>query len=177
MLRKILYFSFLMGLFNTSAQAEFQETIYTGIQVAQVTYEDDFTGIEAEPSALVLRIGGYLEGGTGIEARLGFGLSGYGDTVNVPGFGDVDFDVENFFGLYGLYHIGWGSNASLYGLLGVTNGEIKISPNPGFITDRETSLSYGIGLNIAKINFEYVHYMHNNDFDWTAISIGYVSKF
>ncbi len=34
-----------MGLFNTSAQAEFQETIYTGIQAAQVTYEDDFTGI------------------------------------------------------------------------------------------------------------------------------------
>ena len=176
MLRKILYFSFLMGLFNTSAQAEFQETIYTGIQVAQVTYKDEPTGIEAEPSALVLRIGGYLEGGMAIQARLGFGLDGYGDTVDVGGV-DVDFDVENFFGLYGLYHIGWGSNASLYGLLGVTNGEIKISPNPGFITDRETSLSYGIGLNIAKINFEIVHYMHNNDFDVGAISIGYVTKF
>jgi len=176
MLRKILYFSFLMGLFNTSAQAEFQETIYTGIQAAQVTYEDDFTGIEGEPSALVLRIGGYLEGGTAIEARLGIGLSGYGDTVDVGGV-DVDFDVENFFGLYGLYHIGWGSNASLYGLLGVTNGEIKISPALGFSTDRETSLSYGIGLNIARLNFEFVHYMHDNDFDVTAISIGYVSKF
>ena len=176
MLRKILYFSFLVGLFNTSAQAEFQETIYTGIQAAQVTYEDDFTGIEGEPTALVLRIGGYLEGGTAIEARLGFGLSGYGDTVNVPGLGDVDFDVENFFGLYGLYHIGWGSNASLYGLLGVTNGEIKIS-DPGFSTDRATSISYGIGLNIARLNFEYVHYIHDNDFDVTAISFGFVSKF
>ncbi len=167
MLRKILYFSFLMGLFNTSAQAEFQETIYTGIQAAQLTYEDDF--IEGEPAALVLRIGGYLEGGTAIEARFGFGLSGYGDTVNT-----VDFDVENFFGLYGLYHIGWGSNASLYGLLGVTNGEIKIST---LSTDRETSLSYGIGLNIARLNFEYVHYFHHNDFDVTAISFGFVSKF
>ena len=176
MLRKILYFSFLMGLFNTSAQAEFQETIYTGIQVSQVTYEDDFTGIEAEPSALVLRIGGYLEGGTAIEARLGFGLDGYGDTVDVGGV-PVDFDVENFFGLYGLYHIGWGSNASLYGLLGVTNGEIKISPALGFITDRESSLSYGIGLNIARFTFEYVNYIHTNDYDVTAISIGYVSKF
>ena len=176
MLRKILYFSFLMGLFNTSAQAEFQETIYTGIQAAQVTYEDDLTGIEGEPAALALRIGGYLEGGTAIEARLGFGLDGYGDTVNLPG-GDVDFDVENFFGIYSLYHIGWGSNASLYGLLGVTNGEIKISPNPGFITDRESSLSYGIGLNIASFTFEYVHYIHTNDYDVTAISFGYVSKF
>lgn len=158
-----------MGLFNTSAQAEFQETIYTGIQAAQLTYEDNLTGIEGKPAALVLRLGGYLEGGTAIEARFGFGLSGYGDTVNT-----VDFDVENFFGLYGLYHIGWGSNASLYGLLGVTNGEIKIST---LSTDRETSLSYGIGLNIARLNFEIVHYFHDNDFDVTAISFGFVSKF
>ena len=169
MLRKILYFSFLMGLFNTGAQAEFKETIYTGIQGAQFTYEDGLTGIEGKPPGLVLRIGGYLEGGTAVEARLGFGLEGYGDTV-----GAVDFDVENFFGLYGLYHIGWGSNASLYGLLGATNGEIKIS---GFSTDRVTSLSYGVGLNIARLNFEYVHYTHDNDFDVTAISFGFVSKF
>ena len=175
MLRKILYFSFLMALFNTSAQAEFRETVYTGIQGAQFTYEDNLTGIEGKPPALVLRLGGYLEGGTAIEARFGFGLNGNGDTVNVPGIGDVDFDVENFFGLYGLYHIGWGSNASFYGLLGVTNGEIKISP--GFDTDRETSFSYGIGLNIARLNFEYVHYFHDNDFDVTAISVGFVSKF
>jgi hypothetical protein len=177
MLRKILYFSFLMGLFNTSVQAELQETIYTGIQAAQFTYEDDSTGIEGEPPALVLRIGGYLDGGTAIEFRFGFGLNGYDDTVNVPGLGDVDFEVENLLGLYGLYHIGWGSNASLYGLLGVTNGKIKVT-GPGFkFDDRETNLSYGIGLNIARLNFEYVHYFHDNDFDVTAISIGFVSKF
>ena len=176
MLRKILYFSFLMGLFNTSAQAQFQETIYTGFQAAQVTYEDDSTGIEGEPSALVLRIGGYLEGGTAVEARIGFGLSGYGDTVDVGGT-DVDFDVENFFGLYGLYHIGWGSNASLYGLLGVTNGEIKITTLGVSTDNRETNLSYGIGLNIARLNFEIVHYFHDKDFDVTAISFGFVSKF
>ena len=176
MLRKILYFSFLMGLFNTSAQAEFRETIYTGIQGAQFTYEDNLTGIEGKPAAPVLRLGGYLEGGTAIEARLGFGLDGYGDTVDVGG-SDVDFDVENFFGLYGLYHIGWGSNASFYGLLGLTHGEIKISPALGFSSGRKTSLSYGIGLNIARLNFEFVHYMHTNDFDVTAISVGFVSKF
>ncbi len=174
MLIKILYFSFLIGLFNTSAQAEFQETIYTGIQAAQFTYEDDF--IEGKPPALVLRIGGYLEGGTAVEARLGFGLEGYSDTANCCG-ADVDFDVENFIGIYGLYHIGWGSNASLYGLLGVTNGEVKLT-SLGVSTDnRETNLSYGIGLNIARFTFEWVHYFHDDNFDVTAISLGYVSKF
>jgi len=167
-----------MGLFNTGAQAEFQETIYTGFQAAQFTYEDEPTGIEGKPAALVLRIGGYLEGGAAIEARLGFGLNGYGDTIDVGGV-DVDFDVENFFGIYSLYHIGWGSNASFYGLVGVTDGEIKIeAPALGLSTDgRETSLSYGIGLNIANFNFEYTHYIHTADYDITAISIGYVSRF
>jgi hypothetical protein len=174
MLRKILYFSFLMGLFNTSAQAEFQETIYTGIQAAQFTYEDDF--IEAKPPAVVFRIGGYLEGGTALEARLGFGLNGYADTVDVGGV-DVDFEIENLFGLYGLHHIGWGSNASLYGLLGFTNGKIKASVPGNSVDSRETNLSYGIGLNIASFTFEYVQYFHDSDFDVTAISIGYVSKF
>ncbi len=135
------------------------------------------TGIEGKPPALVLRIGGYLQGGTAIEARLGFGLEGYGDTVNVSPGVDVDFEVENFFGLYGLYHIGWGSNASLYGLLGVTNGEIKLTTLGVSTDNRETNLSYGIGLNIARLNFEIVHYFHDKDFDVTAISFGFVSKF
>ena len=166
-----------MGLFNTSAQAEFQETIYTGIQGAQFIYEDNLTGIEGKPPALVLRLGGYLEGGTAIEARFGFGLEGYNDTVNVSPGVDVDFDVENFFGLYGLYHIGWGSNASLYGLLGVTNGEVKLTTLGVSTDNRETNLSYGIGLNIARLNFEIVRYFHDDDFDVTAISFGFVSKF
>ena len=168
-----------MGLLNTSAQAELQETIYWGISAAQVTYEDDLTGIEGEPSALAFRIGGYLDGGLAIETRLGFGLDGYGDTVDDGIGNDVNFDVENFFGLYGLYHIGWGSNASLYGLLGVTNGEIKLeAPALGLSSDeRETSLSYGIGLNIANFNFEYTQYIHTADYDVTAISIGFVTKF
>ena len=174
MLRKILYFSFLLGLFNTSAQAEFEETLYMGIQASQLTYEDDF--IEVKPSALVFRFGGYLEEGAAIEARVGIGLNGYGDTVNFSGT-DIDFDVEYLLGLYGLYHIGWGSNASLYGILGITDGKLKASV-PGLSVDGSTTnLSYGIGLNLKSFNFEYIHYFHDNDFDVTAISFGYVSKF
>jgi hypothetical protein len=166
MLRKILYFSLLLSLFNTNALA--LETIYTGLQASQFNYEGDF--IEGEPAALTFRLGGYLDKGTAIEARFGFGLEGYDDTVS-----GVSFEVEPFLGLYGLYHIGWGSNASFYGILGFTNGEIKLSTAT---TDtRETNVSYGVGLNIANFNFEYIQYFHDDLYDVTAISFGYVSQF
>ena len=166
MLKKILFFGFILGLFNTNALA--LETIYTGLQVSQFTYEDNF--VEGEPAAVALRLGGYLDEGTAIEARFGFGLQGYGDTAS-----GVEFDVEPFLGLYGLYHIGWGSNASVYGILGVTNGEVKLSTAT---TDtRATNISYGLGLNIANFNFEIIQYFHDELFDVTAISFGFVSAF
>lgn len=178
MLRKILIFGFLLGLYNTGAQAAITETVYTGIQVMQATfdYDDGIDEIEGKPSALAFRIGGYLDQGAAIEFRLGTGLKGYGDTTNYLG-ADVDFEVEAFLGLYSLYHIGWGSNASFYGLLGLTNGEVTLSALGLTTDDRETNVSYGIGLNIAGFNFEFTKYFHNKDYDVTAISFGYVSKF
>ncbi len=166
MLKKILFLSFILSLFNTNALA--LETIYTGLQVSQFTYEDDF--VEGKPAALTFRLGGYLDNRTAIEARFGFGLQGYGDTAS-----GVEFDVEPFLGLYGLYHIGWGSNASLYGILGITNGKVELSTAT---TDtRATNLSYGVGLNIANFNFEIIQYFHDELFDVTAISFGFVTGF
>ena len=168
MLKKILFISFLLGLYSTNALS--LETIYTGLQGSQFTYEEDF--IEGKPSALTLRLGGYLDEGTAIETRFGFGLQGYGDTV-----GTTDFEVEAFLGLYGLYHIGWGSNASFYGLLGFTNGEVKLTTLGVSSDNRQTNVSYGVGLNIARFNFEIVRYFHDDLYDVTAISFGFVSGF
>jgi outer membrane immunogenic protein len=174
MLRKILYLSFLLGLYNTSAQAAFEETIYTGLQFGQFTYEDDF--VEGNPSALIFRVGGYLAEGTAIEARFGTGFSGYGDSETFSGV-EVDFDVEPMLGLYGLYHIGWGSNASVYGLAGLTVGEVQLSALGASTDTRGTHLSIGIGLNIAGLNFEFTQYFHDKNFDVTALSFGFVTNF
>lgn len=174
MLRKILYLSFLLGLYNTSAQAAFEETIYTGLQVGQFTYEDDF--IEGSPGGMVFRIGGYLDEGTAIEARFGTGFGGYGNSETFSGV-EFDFDVEPMLGLYGLYHIGWGSNASVYGLAGLTVGEVQVSALGLSSDDRGTHLSVGVGLNIAGLNFEFTQYFHDKNFDVTAISFGFVTSF
>jgi hypothetical protein len=175
MFRKIIYFGVLLSLFSTNVQAEKTgRSIYMGIQATQTTYEDDF--IEVEPGALVLRIGEYVEDGAAVEARVGFGMNGMEDTLNNGGF-VYNYDVESIMGLYGLYHLGAGSSASVYGILGLTRAEIKEFSFFGRASLEETSLSAGIGLNFAGFNFEYMHYLFDSNFEFTAISAGYVSKF
>lgn len=175
MFRKILYFGVLLSLFNTNVQAEqIGRSIYMGIQAAQTTLEDDF--IEVEPGALVLRIGEHVEEGAAVEARVGFSMNGLEDTFNNGGF-VYYYDVESIMGLYGLYHLGIGSTASVYGILGLTRVDIKEFSFFGRASLEETSLSAGIGLNLAGLNFEYMHYLFDSNYDFTAISVGYVSKF
>lgn len=177
MFRKILYITLLLGLSNTIVLAE--ESIYVGVQASQFTFDNDF--IEVDPGALVLRFGGSIDGGAGIEVRAGLGMNGLQDEISAGGF-DFEYEVESMLGLYGLYHVGWGSNASLYGIFGFTQVEIKESVFfSGLFSGRasadENSLSAGIGLNIASFNFEFMHYISDPDFDITALSFGYVSSF
>lgn len=177
MFRKILYITLLLGLSNTIVFAE--ESLYVGIQASQVTLDDGFT--ELEPAAMILRFGGVIDAGAGIEVRAGLGLNGLQDEIE---FGGVDFEsnLESLLGLYGVYNIGWGSNASFYGIAGFTDAKIKLAAYSGGLligraSIQESSLSAGIGLNVAGFNFEFMHYVTDPDYDITALSFGYVSSF
>lgn len=175
MLRKIFCFGLLVGLFNFNVQAaDFEETLYGGVQAAKTTYEDD--GFEVEPGALIFRAGGYLEKGAAMEVRLGVAIAGLEDELSDGGV-DFDYRVESLLGLYGLYHVGWGSDASLYGIAGLTRTHIKQSSVSGRVSLHDTSLSAGIGVNFGGFNVEYIQYLFHKDYDFTAISFGYVSGF
>ncbi len=172
MFKKILYLALLLGLSNTSVLAE--ERIYVGIQGSEFNLEDD--SLDVKPGALVLRFGGYIDEGAAIEVRAGLGMNGLEDTNNVSG-SVFEYNVESVLGIYGLYHVGWGSDASAYGIFGFTEAEIKEFSISGRQSAQQSSLSAGIGLNIAGFNFEFMHYITDPDFDITAISFGYVSSF
>ena len=131
-------------------------------------------------------MGGYLdkEERLGIEVRAGLGLAEFSDReiVDVDVLGvlvpvPVDYNVDALLGLYGVYHMGWGTDASLYGVLGITQAGLSAS-GVGVSDDfSNTRLSYGIGFNVVGLNLEYMHYLHDRDYDVTAISIGYVASF
>ena len=69
------------------------------------------------------------------------------------------------------------SDASFYGVIGFSQGEIEGSAFGITVSEDESGLSYGFGVNIKSFNIEYMSYLDEDDFDATAISLGYVTQF
>jgi len=146
---------------------------YVGLQYSQVTYdEDDFD--DAEPTALVGKIGQFINESAAIEGRLGYGISD--DEIDVGPF-DVEIEINYLVGVYGVFHTDTDAKATFYGLVGVTKGELEASAFGESFEEDDTGLSYGLGVNIGFFNLEYMSYLDEDDYSVTAISAGFVTEF
>lgn len=158
---------------------------YAGAQYTMLTYAEP--GIEMEPSALVGRFGHYLTDNFSIEARLGFGIGDDTTTFTVydPFFGyvdvDVSLDLDTLFGVYAVGHLPLGNKASVYGLIGFTQGELTATASAlgdsVSLSADESDLSYGIGAEFqltdtATLNAEYTSFIDKEFFEVTGISLG-----
>jgi len=170
---KTLPLSLALAGLATPALALEQGDTYIGGGFGMVTYEED--GIEdAEPTALIGRLGYGLFDNIAIEGRLGFGLSD--DTVNVLGV-DVDLDIDQIAGVYGVGHLPLSEQFSLYGLAGFTYGEASASAFGLSFDDDDTDFSYGIG---ASVDFtdnvsgyaEWIQYFDESTYEISAITLG-----
>ncbi len=151
---------------------------YVGIQYAISTYSEDGISEDLNPTALIGRLGTKISDNFSIEARAGIGLQD--DTVNVSGI-DATLDIDSLLGVYGIGHISVNESTSVYGLLGITRAEASVSlpdyPSFGSVSNDETGLSYGVGVDIGvsndvALNIEYAQYLSKSDFDVSALSFG-----
>jgi outer membrane immunogenic protein len=153
--------------------AEEKDTNYWGAQYALVTYDESGFD-EAEPTALVLRLGRFVTENISIEGRLGFGLED--DEVDVGPF-DVEIEVDKVYGIYGVFHTSGSDDTNVYGVLGFTKGELEATALGATFEGDDSGLSYGIGANFRGFNIEYMSYLDEDDYDVTAISLGYRRMF
>ena len=172
-MKSILLVVVLVFSYSSVSIAASEGDTYGGLQYALVTYDED--GIdEVEPTALVGRFGKFVSENVAIEGRLGFGLSD--DSVDVGPF-DVDVEVEYLFGFYGVFHTNSNSDTSVYGVLGFTQGELEGSAMGITVSEDDSGLSYGFGINIKSFTIEYMSYIDEDDYDVTAISLGFATEF
>ena len=167
--------AFLIG---SPAYGAGQGTSYIGVQYAVVTYDEEDFG-DFEPTALIGKIGHFLNDNVAIEGRIGFGLDEDEDEVDFGFLGsvDVEIEVENLFGIYAAIHSSSTSDTSFYGILGFSQGELEASALGIDVSEDESGFSYGVGLNIHKFNIEYMSNLDEDDFEVTAISLGFVTGF
>ena len=173
---------FLIGIALLIATPAFaaggQGTNYVGLQYALVTYDEEGFD-DVEPTALVGRLGHFVTDNVAVEGRIGFGLQD--DEVEVDlgflGTVDVEVEIEHIFGIYAAIHSSSTSDIAVYGILGYSQGEVEASALGVEASEDESGFSYGFGLNIKKFNIEYMSYLDEDDFEVTAISLGFVHQF
>ena len=171
-MKQILLFIALISVYSPHAPAANVEQRYVGLQYSLVTYDEDQD--EAEPTALVVRYGQFLNDWFAIEGRIGFGLED--DTMEVGSL-DIDVEVENIIGVYGVFQTGSISVVSLYAIVGYTQIDLEGSANGIEVDENASGLSYGLGVNIGSFSIEYMDYIEDHYYDVTAISLGYIYRF
>ena len=153
-------------------------TSYGGFNFSQLTSDADGISEDANPTALIGRLGYFFADQFAIEGRLGTGLSD--DTVRVEGFGvvtDVDLELDHLFGAYLVGHLPLGQAASVYGMLGFTNAKATASTQGFSVTASDSGLSYGFGADVYAserfgLNLEYTQYLDEIGYDVSALSVG-----
>jgi len=185
----------LVGLFNSAIANDSNN--YWGIQYNAVDYDDEL-GLTMKPTALVVRMGTFINDYLAVEGRIGFGFSddeAIIDTGTDSVLGDysasLGLDIESLFGFYVLGVMPVSSDFDLYGLIGVSSIDFGLTANLnttnlGSIsaTDSETEngLSYGVGTSIgmgenSSLNLEYMSYLDKSDYTLNSINVGFLFNF
>jgi hypothetical protein len=106
-----------------------------------------------------------------------FGVESPGYIRSVKSGVDVDLNVDQLYGTYGVFQARSDSNASTYLAVGFTLDEFT-GDNPDITDDRKgMGLSYGFGVTQKSFKLEYMMYMDENNLDISTIGFGLVSEF
>lgn len=166
----------LMPFLANSAPLQ-QGTSYAGVNYALLNYsEDGFP--DAEPTALVGKLGYYMVDQIAVEGRLGIGMTDDTITVDVDdGPVQATLDIDRMFGLYLVGNLPLSEQASLYALVGFTDfkGTGTVLGQSFSMTD--SGFTYGFGANLYAspqfgINAEYTQYLDETGYSLSAVSIG-----
>lgn len=169
------YFCFCALMMLSSVPSYAGEGGYVGAAFTTVEYEEaGFDGVS--PSAIQFVIGNQVSKNLAFEGRVGAGMSS--DSITLLGT-EVEVEVDSVLGAYLKGIAPLAERFAVYGVLGVTHGELTASvPSLGVsISDDDTDLSYGVG---ATVQFsdrahgfaEWMSLLDGSNFEASGLSIG-----
>jgi len=147
--------------------ANAEKTPYFGVGLINWMYDqDDFD--DAEAIGVQFTLGTQLNPNFSIEGRVATGGS---DSV-----GTVDVELDNALSIMAKPHTS-GDKLRGYGLLGFSQGELSADGGGGSLSEDDSGLSYGFGVEFAVaefgwINFEYATYLEDDDYTLDGWTIG-----
>jgi outer membrane immunogenic protein len=160
------------------AQPAGWQGLYGGVGLTRAAYKEEGFPT-AYPMVLSGRIGKQFTPNFAVEGRLGFGVTD--DDVDVGGV-PVNLEIDYYFGVYGKGILPLSSQASVYGLIGITQAKLTASAGGFSVTDSDNDLSYGIGGEFAfsqtvSATLEWARLLKGDGYKIDGISIAVNFKF
>jgi hypothetical protein len=150
------------------------EGLYAGALLTRTTVSVDGFG-DANPTTIGANLGMMLNKNFAVEARLGTSLAD-------DSLAGVNLKVDNFAGFYGKGILPLSDTASVYGLLGYTQGKLKVSGPLGSASGSDSDVSYGVGAEFAvsgttSVGVEWARFFKGDDYKVNGLSLGVSFKF
>jgi hypothetical protein len=151
-------------------------SLYFGVSFSQATYEEPGRGT-AKPTAIGLKLGKVINDNFALEGRFGTGLT---DDDLGGGVGDVE--VDYFLGAYAKGILPLSPRFALYGLAGVTYGDLSASGGGLRFSGSDADFSYGIGLDwmigaTTSLNVEWARLFDASNYQLDALTVGVNFRF
>lgn len=160
------------------AQPAGSQGLYAGATLTRAAYKE-----EGFPTAYPIAIGGKigkpLNPNFAVEGRFGFGVAD--DEVDVGGL-PVAVDIDYYFGVYGKGILPLSSQASVYGLIGITQAKLTASVGGFSASDSDSDISFGVGAEFgispaAAISVEWARLLKGDGYKVDGLSLGVSFKF
>jgi hypothetical protein len=164
----------------TPAQAQQGQAVpgsmYAGVSLSQVSYEEEGRGT-AKPTMISGTLGKVINQNFAVEGRFGTGLT----DDNVAN-GASDVAVDFFLGANAKGILPLTPRIGLYGIAGVTYGDLSAGSGGLRFSGSDADFSYGVGADFVigattSINIEWARLFAASDYTLDALSIGLNFKF
>lgn len=146
-------------------------SMYFGVNLSQASYEESGRGT-AKPTMIGAKLGKVVNQNFAIEGRFGTGLT----DDNLSG-GAQDVAVDLYLGGYAKGMLPITPRFAIYGIAGVTYGDLSAGSGGLRFSDSDADFSYGFGLDYqigatTSINLEWARLFESADYKLDALSIG-----
>ncbi len=151
-------------------------SMYVGVALSQVSYEEEGRGT-AKPTMIGVTLGKVINQNFAVEGRFGTGLT----DDDVPN-GARDVSVDFFLGAYAKGILPLSPRIGLYGIAGVTYGDLSAGSGSLRFSSSDADFSYGIGADFVigattSINVEWARLFASSDYKLDALSVGLNFRF
>lgn len=174
--------SFAAGSLVALAPAHAQQgqavpgSMYAGVSLSQASYEEEGRGT-AKPAMISATLGKVINQNFAVEGRFGTGLT----DDDMPN-GARDVTVDFFLGAYAKGILPLTPRIALYGIAGVTYGDLSAGSGGLRFSSSDADFSYGIGGDFVigattSINIEWARLFASSDYKLDALSVGLNFKF